>query len=165
MVIGVSLIVPYQRIWCWNGNIPGELDRCRCCWCHSCLRHQVMVGHDISFLRSARHCLSGEGIWTFCAFLLLRNDQNCKRLLDFPKKCRTRRVNPNPTVILLFNCMILRLTRCEWRHMVTEMRLKIGSDNRLLPHDKPLPEPMLTNLKWSIVIFTGEWFNYECLRY
>ena len=94
---------------------PGELDRCRCCWCHSCLRHQVMVGHDISFLRSARHCLSGEGIWTFFAFLLLITDQNCKGLLDFPTKCRTRRVNPNPTVILLFNCMILRLTRCEWR--------------------------------------------------
>ena len=48
-----------------------------------------------------------------------------------------------------------------WRHMVTEIWVKIGSGNDLLPDStKPLPEPMLTDHHWGPVTFTTGQF-YE----
>ena len=36
--------------WCWDRNIPGELEQSHGCWCPGSLHHQDINSHDINYV-------------------------------------------------------------------------------------------------------------------
>ena len=56
-----------QPFWCWNRNIPGELDQYHDRWCPGSLCHQGISCHCIGYARQVGPYLTRRTIPTTCA--------------------------------------------------------------------------------------------------
>ena len=89
----------YQRIssiWCWNYNIPGQLDQHHGSWCPGSLRRHVVVSNQIVSTMFGKRILvfHDEGLlW----LLSVEKHVKYKCILIYPFS--TTRVNTNPSLL------------------------------------------------------------------
>ena len=70
----LRFVFSFKLFWCWNGDIPGELDQHHGCWCPGPMRHQVVSSLGFEYAGFIGLCLPWDMISTRCAISVLKDD-------------------------------------------------------------------------------------------